>query len=82
MKEYPTRCGTRFPPGATATEEGVNFSVFSKSARHVELLLYEAADSAEPLQVVNLDPKTNLETTVWRVPSHTVVIFEGSTRGS
>ena len=59
LKTYSTRAGTRFPPGASATAQGVNFSVFSKSASRVELLLYDAADSPKPLQVISLDPDTN-----------------------
>ena len=59
LKTYSTRSGTRFPPGASATAKGVNFCVFSKNARRVELLLYDAADSAEPVQVISLDPDTN-----------------------
>ena len=54
-------------PGATWTAEGANFSVFSKSARKVELLLYARADSAEPLQIVNLDPSTNRTYFFWHV---------------
>src|SRR6266478_8901990 len=60
-----TRSGTRFPPGASWTAEGVNFSVFSRCAKRVELLLYDAADSAEPVQVVALDPDTNRSYFFW-----------------
>lgn len=54
-------------PGATWTAAGVNFSVFSKNAQKVELLLYKAVDSAEPLQTVNLDPDTNRTYFFWHV---------------
>src|SRR5258708_12167205 len=64
---YPTRCGTRFMPGATWTAEGVNFSVFSKKAQRVELLLYEAAASTIPLQTINLDPNTNHSYFFWHI---------------
>jgi pullulanase/glycogen debranching enzyme len=67
LKIYPTRSGTRFMPGATWTAEGVNFSVFSKSAQKVELLLYKGADSAEPLQILDLDPNTNRTYFFWHV---------------
>jgi len=67
LKAYSTRSGTRFPPGASATAEGVNFCVFSKNARRVELLLYDAADSAEPVQVISLDPDTNRSYFFWHV---------------
>ena len=39
--------------------DGTNFSVFSRNAGQVEVLLYEATDSPEPLQVVSLDPEVN-----------------------
>jgi isoamylase len=54
-------------PGATWTAQGVNFSVFSKNAQKVELLLYKAADSSEPLQIVSLDPNTNRTHFFWHV---------------
>jgi isoamylase len=54
-------------PGATWTAEGVNFSVFSKSAQKVELLLYKAADSAEPFDIVDLDSNTNRTFFFWHV---------------
>ena len=38
-------CGTSSPLGATVHPEGVNFSVFSKNATLVELLLFESADA-------------------------------------
>ena len=67
LKTYSTRSGTRFPPGASATAEGVNFSVFSKSASRVELLLYDAADSLKPIQVISLDADTNRSYFFWHV---------------
>jgi isoamylase len=54
-------------PGATWTAEGVNFSVFSKKAERVELLLYRAADGSEPLQIISLDPATNRTYFFWHV---------------
>jgi glycogen operon protein len=63
----PTREGKRFPPGATLTADGVNFSIFSREATWVELLLYEAADSPRPFQVVTLDPEANHTKLMWHV---------------
>ena len=67
LKTYSTRSGTRFPPGASSTAEGVNFSVFSRNAKRVELLLYDSADGAEPVQIVALDPDTNRSFFFWHV---------------
>ena len=66
-KAYSIRSGTRFMPGATWTATGVNFSVFSQKANRVELLLYEAADSAEPFQIIVLDPEANRSYFFWHV---------------
>jgi glycogen operon protein len=64
---YPTRAGSRFPPGASLTPEGVNFSVFSRHATRMELLLYAAADSPEPFQVIVLSPDANRSFFFWHV---------------
>ena len=63
----PVRTGRRYPPGATLVANGVNFCVFSPDATWVELLLYEAADSAQPFQVVALDPDRNRTNLMWHV---------------
>jgi glycogen operon protein len=47
--------------------DGVNFSIFGAEATSVELLLYEAADSPRPFQVIALDPDSNRTRLVWHV---------------
>jgi glycogen operon protein len=64
---HTTRPGSRFPPGATRTPEGVNFCVFSRHATRVELLLYREPDSAEPFQVIALDPARHRSFFFWHV---------------
>jgi glycogen operon protein len=64
---YGTRPGSRFPPGATVRQDGVNFCVFSRHATRVELLLYAGADSAEPFQVIALRPEHNRTYSFWHV---------------
>ena len=64
---YRTRPGWRYPPGATPDAEGVNFSVFSRHATGVELLLYDRADSPVPFQVIALDPELNRSFFFWHV---------------
>ena len=64
---YPTRAGSRLPPGATALAHGVNFSLFSRHATQVELLLFEAVDSPQPFQTVVLDPDTNRRYFTWYI---------------
>ena len=46
--------GMPFPLGATPGPEGVNFSVWSRDATSVELLLFDAADSPAPSRVITL----------------------------
>ncbi|MCP9818820.1 glycogen debranching protein GlgX [Synechococcus sp. Cruz-9H2] len=48
--------GRSAPLGATVWGGGVNFSVYSKYATAVELLLFEREDAAEATRVVRLDP--------------------------
>jgi len=63
----PTREGRRYPPGAMLAADGVNFSIFGPAATSVELLLFEAADSPRPFQVIALDPDKNRTRLVWHV---------------
>jgi len=61
------RSGSSFPLGATATEDGANFSVFSKSATKVELLFFDSADAGIPSRVMALDRKRNRSYHYWHV---------------
>lgn len=67
MKPYLVSIGHRYPPGATAGENGTNFSIFSRHATAVQLLLYEQPDSSTPLQVIDLDPVENRNFFFWHV---------------
>jgi isoamylase len=57
--------GSSFPLGATICPGGVNFSVFSKSATGVELLLFDRTDDPKPARTVHLDPKENKTYHYW-----------------
>jgi isoamylase len=48
--------GGSAPLGATPLPGGVNFSVFSRHATGVELLLFDGVDDVKPASVVRLDP--------------------------
>ena len=67
MKPYSITNGHRFPPGATAGKDGTNFSIFSRHATAVQLLLYEKPDSKKPFQVIDLDPAVNRTFFFWHV---------------
>jgi isoamylase len=47
--------------------DGVNFSVFSRYATRVELLLFADAESTDPFQTVALTPEMNRSFFVWHV---------------
>jgi isoamylase len=57
--------GQSYPLGATVSEEGVNFSLFSKNCTAVELLLFEAVDSKAPSRVIYLDTSVNRTFYYW-----------------
>jgi glycogen operon protein len=56
-----------FPLGATVSRDGVNFSIFSRSASGIELLLFEREDDAQPSRVICIDPCTNRTYQYWHV---------------
>jgi isoamylase len=59
--------GESTPLGATVTSSGVNFSVFSKHATGIDLLLFDHTDDATPSRVVPLDPIANRTYHYWHV---------------
>lgn len=62
-----TTAGKSFPLGPTLQKEGVNFSIFSKNARQVELLLFDTLDDIVPSIVIPLDPKKNHTYHYWHI---------------
>jgi isoamylase len=48
--------GSSAPLGARVMPTGVNFSLYSKYASRVELLLFDHEDQAEPSRIIDLDP--------------------------
>jgi glycogen operon protein len=59
------RAGQSAPLGATVAEGGVNFSLFSRAASGVELLLFDRGDDAKPSRVVALDTVANRTYHYW-----------------
>jgi isoamylase len=59
--------GSSFPLGATCFPEGVNFSIFSKNARQIDLLLFDHQDDEKPSRVIKLDPENNRTFYYWHV---------------
>src|SRR5438132_13492257 len=57
--------GRSYPLGATIVPGGANFSVFSRGASGVELLLFERPDDSHPARVISLDPAVNRTYHYW-----------------
>src|SRR5215468_932059 len=61
------KAGHSAPLGATVVDGGINFSLFSRSATGVELLLFDREDDARPARVVRLDSAANSTYHYWHV---------------
>ena len=59
--------GQSAPLGATLVPGAVNFSVFSKDATLVELLLFDDVNAKQPSRVVPLDARSNRTYHYWHV---------------
>jgi isoamylase len=59
--------GASAPLGATVLPGGVNFSVFSKDATRLELLLFDDANASVPAQVIPLAARTHRTYHYWHV---------------
>ena len=66
-RKYNLRSGSPYPHGAKASEAGVNFSISSRHATYVELVLFAKADSATPFQVIALQKEKNHTFFSWHV---------------
>ncbi len=58
--------GRSYPLGAAVVDGGVNFSLFSRTATGVELLLFDREDAA-PARVIRIDPVANRTYHYWHV---------------
>jgi len=65
MKTWNQTAGSSAPLGAAARPDGVNFSVFSRSATAIELLLFDDAQAGEPSRIVALDPRSHRTYHYW-----------------
>jgi glycogen operon protein len=59
--------GSSSPLGATPCRDGVNFSVFSKHATGLELLLFDDVEAATPARMIRIDPSANRSYHYWHV---------------
>ncbi len=66
-KKYKYKSGNPYPLGLKVAEAGVNFSISSRHANSVELLLFAHADSEHPFQIIALDKDKNHTFFSWHV---------------
>ena len=59
--------GASLPLGASVQTGGVNFSVYSRDARRLELLLFDSPDAAEPSRVISLEQHEHRTYHYWHV---------------
>jgi glycogen operon protein len=62
-----TNIGQSSPLGASMRHNGVNFSVYSRSATGVELLFFDREEDVRPQRVIRLDPVENRSYHYWHV---------------
>jgi glycogen operon protein len=59
--------GRSAPLGATLVPGGANFSVFSRNATRVDLVLFDRPDDSKPSRVIAIDAATNRSLDYWHV---------------
>ncbi len=66
---FPAQCGSPLPLGITAMSEGINFSLFSRHARQVTLVIDFAATASESpaRKEFWLDPRKNRTGDIWHI---------------
>ncbi|MBS0262275.1 MAG: glycogen-debranching protein, partial [Planctomycetes bacterium] len=64
---FNSRTGSASPLGASLIDGGVNFSLFSRNATSVELLLFANPEDPEPARVITLDPIENHTYHFWHI---------------
>jgi len=62
-----TATGRSSPLGACVVPGGVNFSVYSRSASAIDLLLFDRDDDSRPSRVIPIDPVENRTYHYWHV---------------
>ncbi|HEY5148323.1 MAG TPA: glycogen debranching enzyme, partial [Mycobacterium sp.] len=59
--------GSSSPLGAHAGDGGTNFSVWSRTATQVDLVLFDDVDDSAPACTITLDPGQNRTSCFWHV---------------
>jgi isoamylase len=70
--------GRSSPLGARFVDGGVNFSLFSRTATSVELLLFDQENDGKPARVIRIDPATNRSYHYWHGARAALRFHQGS----
>jgi isoamylase len=62
--------GSPIPHGVYLHQGGINFTLFSRHATRVSLLLFASPDDATPSQIIELDPLHHRTGDIWHVCVH------------
>ncbi|MDR0599272.1 MAG: glycogen debranching protein GlgX [Treponema sp.] len=65
MADYMVETGKALPLGAALTDRGVNFSIFSRHAEEVTLILFEGAEKNSRHTEIKLDKQKNRSGDIW-----------------
>lgn len=67
QNELKLSSGKPIPFGTSLTLEGINFSVYVKSAKAVSLCIFDETNLMSPSQEIHLDPSINRTGNVWHI---------------
>ena len=75
MTDFKVHNGKPMGFGAVITKGGVNFSIYSRDAAKVKLVLFENDFDKKPSAIMNLDPQKNRTGDIWHI------FLEGASEG-
>jgi isoamylase len=67
MSEFTTKSGSPIPMGANILFKGTQFSIFSRNAEFVTLLLFDTVEQNSPYKEVFFDPIDNKTGDIWHI---------------
>ncbi|MBF0464804.1 MAG: glycogen debranching protein GlgX [Nitrospirae bacterium] len=67
MAQYMVERGKFHPLGMELSKDGANFSLYSRYAKGVQLLLFNNHDDPDPVQIITFDPQKNKTFFFWHV---------------
>jgi isoamylase len=70
MQRHLSEPGHPLPFGSYITGRGIQFSIFSRNATKVHLLLFNNPEDTEPDEVITLDPQQNRTGDIWHIQIH------------